>query len=98
MNDITLYAREREKAKIEVEVLGSEDDPERIEMTVSDGLDNAVFDQPLTVVFDLPPDWSGEPFFVAQDGERLSEYAFDAAEARVSLKPNEQPYVLSRMR
>ena len=43
MNDITLYAREREKASIEVEVLGSENDPERIEITVSDGLDNAVF-------------------------------------------------------
>lgn len=97
MNDITLYAREREKASIEVEVLGPKNNPERIDITVSDGLDNAVFDQPLTVLFDLPEGWAGQPFSVSQGGERLSEHAFATAGARVSLRPNEQPYVLSRV-
>ena len=98
MNDITLYAREREKASIKVETFGEDkiDDPDRIEITVSDGLDNAIFDQPLTILFDLPADWVGESFTVSQDGEQLDRRGFDAASARVSLEPNERPYVLRR--
>ncbi len=96
MNDITLYVRERQRASVQVEVFGETDDPDRIEMTVSDGLDNVVFDQPLTVLFDLPVHWAGEPFTVAQDGEQPARHVFDATAARVSLKPNERPYVLRK--
>ena len=95
MNDVTLYAREREKAKIAVEVF--EDDlggAQRIEMTLSDGLDNATFDHPLTILFEQPTDWLGAPFTVSQDGELLHELVFDTKTVMLSLKPNERPYVL----
>ena len=41
MNDITLYVRERENAVITVEVVEDSPGTESIEITLSDGLDNA---------------------------------------------------------
>ncbi len=94
MNDIVLYVREREKASIGIERFGDEGKTDRIEITLSDGLDNVTFDQPLTILFDLPADWVGLPFTVWQDGERLDEFVFETEAAMLSLKPNERPYAL----
>ena len=99
MNEITLYARERANAQVAVEVATDHPPPliERIKITVSDGLDDAVFDQPLTVSFNQPADWKGAPFAVYQDGRRLGEFVFETERAMLSLEPNERPYVLSRI-
>ena len=94
MNDITLYVRERENAVITVEVVEGSTGTESIEMTLSDGLDNGRFNQPLTILFDQPTDWVGRPFTVSQDGELRDELVFDTQAAMLSLKPNERPYVL----
>ena len=94
MNDITLYVRERANAVITVEVVEGGTGTESIEITLSDGLDNVRFNQPLTILFDQPTDWVGEPFTVSQDGELLAELVFDTEAAMLSLKPNEEPYVL----
>ena len=94
MNDITLYVRERENAVITVDVAEGNAGTESIEITLSDGLDNARFDQPLTILFDQPTDWVGRPFTVSQDGELLDELVFDTQAAMLSLKPNERPYAL----
>ena len=94
MNDITLYVREREHAVITVEVVEGSPGTESIEMTLSDGLDNGRFNQPLTILFDQPMDWVGRPFTVSQDGELLDELVFDTEAAMLPLKPNERPYVL----
>ena len=94
MNDITLYVRERENAVITVEVVEGSTGTESIEMTLSDGLDNVRFNQPLTILFDQPTDWVGRPFTVSQDGKLLDELVFDTQAAMLSLKPNERPYVL----
>ena len=94
MNDITLYVRERENAVITVDVAEVSGGTESIEITLSDGLDNVRFDQPLTILFDQPPDWVGRPFTVSQDGELLDELVFDTQAAMLSLKPNERPWVL----
>ena len=91
MNDITLYVRERENAVITVDVAEGNAGTESIEITLSDGLDNARFDQPLTILFDQPTDWVGRPFTVSQDGELLDELVFDTQAAMLSLKPNERP-------
>ena len=96
MNDITLYVREREHAVMAVEVVEGSTGVESIEVTLSDGLDNIRFDHPLTVLFDQPTDWIGGPFTVSQDGELLDERVFDTEAVMLSLKPNEQPYALSR--
>ena len=94
MNDITLYVRERENAVITVEVVEGGTGTESIEITLSDGLDNGRFNQPLTILFDQPTDWVGRPFTVSQDGKLLDELVFDTEAAMLSLKPNERPYVL----
>ncbi len=94
MNDITLYVRERENAVITVEPVEGSAGTESIEITLSDGLDNVRFNQPLTILFDQPTDWVGRPFTVSQDGELLDERVFDTAAVALSLKPNERPYVL----
>ena len=94
MNDITLYVREREHAVIAVEVVEGGAGTESIEITLSDGLDNIRFNQPLTVLFDQPTDWVGRPFTVSQDGEFLDERVFDTGAVALSLKPNERPYLL----
>ncbi len=94
MNDITLYVREREHAVITVEVAEGSAGTESIEITLSDGLDNVRFNQPLTILFDQPTDWVGVPFTVSQDGELLDELVFDTEAVMLPLKPNERPYVL----
>ena len=68
MNDITLYVRERENAVITVEPVEGSAGTESIEITLSDGLDNVRFNQPLTILFDQPTDWVGRPFTVSQNG------------------------------
>ena len=94
MNDVTLYVRERENAVITVAPVEGSAGTESIEITLSDGLENVRFDQPLTILFDQPEDWVGRTFTVSQDGEMLDERAFDTEAAMLSLKPNERPYVL----
>ena len=94
MNDITLYVRERENAVITVDVVEGNAGTESIEITLSDGLDNVRFNQPLTILFDQPTDWVGRTFTVSQNGEVLDELVFDTEAAALSLKPNERPYVL----
>ena len=94
MNDITLYVRERANAVITVEVVEGSVGTESIEITLSDGLNNVRFNQPLTILFDQPTDWVGRPFTVSQDGELLAELVFDTEMAMLSLKPNERPHVL----
>ncbi len=94
MNDITLYVRERENAVITVERVEGSAGTESVEITLSDGLDNLRFNQPLTILFDQPTDWVGGPFAVSQNGELLDERVFDTEAAMLSLKPNEQPYLL----
>ena len=96
MNEITLYAREREAATLRVETFG---DPviEHIEITLScGGLDPAVFDRPLTVMFGQPADWAGVPLVLSQDGVPLGEFVFDGDDdVSLSLVPSGRPYVLA---
>lgn len=95
LNAVTLYAREREKAAISIAASGDyRTAAGRVELTLSDGLDNARFDQPLTILFDQPAEWIGWTFTVAQDGQAVGEFSFDTRRAMVSLQPNERPYQL----
>ncbi len=95
MNDITLYVRERADTVLTVDVVAGNAGTESIAITLSDGLDNARFNHPLTVLFDLPTDWVGRPFTVMQDGELLlDEVVFDTEAAKLHLLPNERAYIL----
>ncbi len=97
MNDIVLYTRERENILLDVKVIADPlagEHTESIEITLSDGLDNITFDQPLTILFEQPRDWIGTPLTVSQDHELLDEVVFETEAAMLSLVPNERPYVL----
>ena len=97
MDRVTLYVRERERAVLAVErVAGPGGATAELRITLSDGLDNARFDEPLTVLFDLPAGWDGVPVTLHQDGERLAAHEFGAGTAVLDLLPNERPYVLRR--
>ncbi len=94
MNDIVLYLREREKAVVEMNAMEQDGATKQIKITLSDGLDNERFDQPLTLIFSPPADWAGLPVRITQN-ERTVDWIFlDADTAQVSLRPNEEPYVL----
>ena len=80
---------------ITVEVVEGSPGTESLEITLSDGLENVRFNQPLTILFDQPTDWVGRPFTVSQDGELLDEFVFDTGAVALSLEPNERPYLLS---
>ena len=95
MNEITLYTREREAATLRVETFG---DPviERIGVTLScGGLDPAVFDQPLTVLFRQPTHWTGVQLILSQDGRPLGRFTFDGEDISLSLRPSGRPYMLA---
>ena len=94
MNDITLYIREREKVVTTFDMIEGSAGVESIEITLSDGLDNDWFNQPLTAMFDQPEAWVGQPFTISQDGELLDEFVFDTEAVMLSLLPNERPYTL----
>lgn len=94
MNDIVLYIRERENATIVLETFENSQRTEHVEITLSDGLDNDRFNQPLTILFDQPEAWIGSPFVVSQDGQPGGEFVFDTKAAMLSLLPNERPYIL----
>ena len=97
LDRVTLYVRERERAELAVEAAaGPGGAAAEVRITVSDGLDNARFDEPLTVLFDLPEGWEGASLALHQDGERLATHEFGAGPAALDLLPNERPYVLRR--
>ena len=94
MNAVVLYVRERERAVVTVEPVGADAAaPDRLRVTLSDGLDNERFDQPLTLRFRPPPSWMGRTVAVLRDGHAVAEIALDASPVLVSLPPDERPWV-----
>ena len=94
MNNVVLYIREREKAVVEMETIEQDGVTEQIRLTLSDGLDNERFDQPLTMIFTAPPDWVGQPVQITQN-ERHVDWIFpETGITTFSVQPNEAPYAL----
>ena len=95
LDRVTLYVRERERAVLAVEVVAGEGGATaEVRLTLSDGLGNDRFGEPLTVLFDLPAGWEGAPVAVRQGGALLGAHAFASGAAMLDLLPNERPYVL----
>lgn len=98
MNHVVLYIREREKAEISFKALRENGATSRIEVLLADGLDNDRYDQPLTLIFAPPPEWAGLPLRITQN-QRLVDWVLAGDEtALISLRPNEQPYILQPWR
>ena len=94
MNNVVLYIREREKAVVEMETTERDGTTEQIRFTLSDGLDNERFDQPLTLIFTPPSEWAGLPVHVTRNGRHIDWIFPDAEVATFSILPDEKPYTL----
>ena len=93
MGQVVLYLRERAQATVEMDVVARNELTERIVLTLSDGLDNARFNQPLTLLLTPPADWAGMPVRITQDGQEMGRVAPNAAGILLlSVPPNEKPY------
>ena len=92
MGNVVLYILEREKATVAMDTIATDGRIERVDVTLADGLDNARFNQPLTLLFTPPPDWAGQPIQITQHGELIDRIATDGDVALVSLLPNETTY------
>lgn len=90
LQDITLYARERAKAHIELNMLD-----DTIEIKVTDNLDNILYNYPLTVVLRLPSTWKGKAATLTLEGRREQMYSRLTDSLLLHLLPNERTYKLS---
>lgn len=96
MNQVVLYVREREKATVEMDVVERSGLTERIVLTLSDGLDNARFNQPLSLLLTPPADWVGMPVRITPSGQDVGWRAWPNVDGvlLVSVPPNGKPYLV----
>lgn len=98
MNDVVLYLRERENAKITMQVNARDGVTNWIEFVLADDLANDRFDQPLTLLLRRPADWLDVPVEVTQHGRVVGRIPAFAETAAFSALPNEEPYLLRASR
>ena len=94
MDDVVLYLRERANAEVTMQVSERAGVTHRIEVLLADGLDNDRFDQPLTLLFRRPTDWFDLPVEITQHGRVVARIPAFTETAKLSLLPNEEPYLL----
>ncbi|TAE31560.1 MAG: hypothetical protein EAZ92_02590 [Candidatus Kapaibacterium sp.] len=108
MDNITLYVRERARARVELSPLSASslfpspnNDKAILALRVSDDLDNAVFSHALTLTLRLPHSWKGQRVVVTKQGMagNVAEYSVQSSEQlgqyiRMNCVPDEETYVL----
>ena len=96
LNDITLYTRERGRAKCIVRMMTKRNRwPLELELLLSDGLENARFNIPLTIMVRPHEDWTGRTISVYQGGHLvITQSVRDTTVALLSLLPNEKIYTV----
>jgi hypothetical protein len=99
MNAITLYLREYAQAHVEIKgIPGHKKKCQEIGITVSDGLPNDIYDQPLTILFDLPDDWINKHLTLNETGKKSIPLRFTTRKGMISLKPDEIPRQLTLLK
>ena len=68
VGDVTRYLHSRDAAAVELISIA----PEEIQLTVDDGLDDALFDVPLTVLTEIPEEWNDASQLFVYQGEKMS--------------------------
>ncbi|MFC1725418.1 hypothetical protein ACFL4T_07305 [candidate division KSB1 bacterium] len=98
INDIILYIKERETAQISADFsLANLKEMPRIELIISDGLPNQIYDQPLTVILEIPDKWINQHVRIYDAGKYMDEVIFDSKYGMISILPNEKKYTLILM-
>ncbi len=90
MSAVTLYIRERAHAQVKVEpVYHRKKEISYIEVTLSDNLPNDIYDQPLTIIFSIPPDWVNHTINLVEQNKVIKTFLFESQQAMISLPPDE---------
>jgi hypothetical protein len=95
MNQAILYIRERKDATVATKM--EKDDNgnlKAIQITLSDGLPNDMYDQPLTLDFNIPKEWIGKTIHQFQGDNPVQSLKFDSEKTMVSALPNESSFIL----
>ena len=93
MNEVTLYARERERSTVEYEYL--EDvagNIKAISVIVNDRSDDPRYDQPLTILFTIPESWKGRSMDLYDGGSLIGPGIIQGRSGQVNLIPGERRY------
>lgn len=89
MNAVTLYIRERLHAEVKLVPVSKHKKIKEILVTVADGLPNNIYDQPLTILFDLPKSWINKPLALMEKEKIINTFVFDSVKGMISIKPDE---------
>jgi len=94
ISDIVLYIRERNNASVSVELITDASGySSEIRIRLSDGLQNDFYNQPLTLLFDIPENWINRDL-VLEGSNSLVSLRSDTEQIKISVLPDEGVYVL----
>jgi hypothetical protein len=96
MDAATLYVRERESATTSIErVKNGAGALDHLLIYLGDDLPNDRYVQPLTLLFEVPPEWVGVPLAIEDDERRWPDQVAGDTYAKISLPPFERHYRIS---
>ena len=92
-NEATLYVYERARAGVQAKwKVNEKSEVQSMTINVTDNLNNEKFNQPLTILVDIPASWVGRPLEI-YDGKTLVECViFPSEHAKFSLRPIDREY------
>ena len=89
MSAVTLYIRERLHAEVKLVPVLKHKKIKEILVTVADGLPNDIYDQPLTILLDLPDSWLNKPLALVEKEKIINTFVVDSSNGMISIKPDE---------
>lgn len=96
MNDITLYILEKQNTEIEaIRSINSSKETTKIEIKLSDGLENDFFNHPLTLIIEIPDEWVNQQLGLFKNDSLLQTITFEKNSGRLSIRPDENIYELT---
>ncbi|HLP44996.1 MAG TPA: hypothetical protein VK469_03580 [Candidatus Kapabacteria bacterium] len=98
MNAVTLYIRERLHAEAKLLTAGAHGHIEEMTITVTDNLPNTIYNQPLTVLFQIPKEWVNQPIALEENGKQIKIFTFPSLNAMISLAPDETERKLRKLK
>jgi hypothetical protein len=89
MSAVTLYIRERLHAEVKLVPVLKHKKIKEILVTAADGLPNDIYDQPLTILLDLPDSWRNKPLALVEKEKIIKTFVVDSNNGMISIKPDE---------
>ncbi len=98
-NEATLYVRERSKATVNAHWYKNErGDVRMIGIHLADHLPDDTYNQPLTVLVDIPPAWVGKTLSIFDGDSFVSSVVATSEHAKISVKPIDREYRITILR